>query len=240
MSGLSEYFDKFKRDDCEEIVYNNIPQNYIEDYITFLKHGNSQHVVASEKVIKYVEILNNNINYPAFYSMCSNTSENLNSPSDRFQKGSLREKALDIYSDGRFKHVDKEGYDNIDIQTNCKIEWKTTKLLTEKSKTKKKYIEARIKNTMGNNTTCEINNPADIYLFGGKDGIVLCDYKLLSKYLHKSKDCISCKIPINEITIVNFSKDFEKEIKIVQDKTKDINYIEMRDEMQNNFLKNFK
>lgn len=189
-------------------------------------------------LIEFANILRTNINLPAFFAMCINTNTNLNDPCNRFQKGTLREKGLDIYSNGRFKWIDEEGRDNIDTVTQSELEWKTTNLLTKTGKNKK-YIEARIKNTMGNSDSCTIKNPADFYLFGGKDGIVICDYALLEHYLNKTKDCITCKIPFEKMTIVSMSTDYESKIKQIQEKTRDVDYIKMRNDMLNHFLKEF-
>lgn len=187
---------------------------------------------------EFAKILKVNINLPAFFAMCINTNKNLNGPCNRFQKGTLREKGLAIYSNGRFEWVDEEGRDNRDRVTNADIEWKTTALLTKTGRTKR-YVEARIKNTMGNSDICTVKNPADFYLFGGQDGIVMCDYTLLEQYLNKTKDCIVCKVPFDKMTVVSMSKDYEEEIKKIQEKTREVDYIKKRDEMLDNFLKEF-
>ena len=67
----------------------------------------------------------------------------------------------------------------------------------------------------------------------------MCDYTLLEQYLNKTKDCIVCKVPFDKLTVVSMSKDYEEEIKKIQEKTREVDYIKKRDEMLDNFLKEF-
>lgn len=178
------------------------------------------------------------INFPSFFAMCLNTSACLNKPSDRFAKGGLREKALESFSNGRLRWIDQEGRDNHDDILELDIEFKTTKLKTKTGKNKK-FVSARLKNTMGDNATCCIKNPADIYMFGGCDGLVICDYKTLEPYLHMSKDALTCKIPYEKVTPIAFASDYDEEIKVKMVATKSVDYVAMRQKMEMEFLNNF-
>ena len=178
------------------------------------------------------------ISFAAFFAMCLNTSNNLNKPSDRFAKGGLREKALESFSNGRLRWIDEEGRDNRDDVLGLDIEFKTTKLRTKTGKNKK-YVAARLKNTMGDNATCAIKKPADVYMFGGCDGLVICDYKTLEPYLHMTKDALTCKIPFEKVTPIAFASDYDEEIKAKMTATKSVDYVAMRQKMEMEFLSRF-
>lgn len=178
------------------------------------------------------------INFPSFFAMCLNTSACLNKPSDRFAKGGLREKGLESFSNGRLRWIDQEGRDNHDDILELDIEFKTTKLKTKTGKNKK-FVSARLKNTMGDNATCSIKNPADIYMFGGCDGLVICDYKTLEPYLRMTKDALECKIPYEKVTPIAFASDYNEEIKAIMVATKSVDYVAMRKKMEMEFLNHF-
>ena len=176
-----------------------------------------------------------------FFTMCMNTSSNLNKPSDRFAKGGLREKGLEIYSGGRLKWIDEEGRDNRDTVLNKDIEFKTTPLKT-KTGNNKKNISARLKNTMGNNAKCSIKNPADIYMFGGCHGLMICDYETMIPYFEQTNDALVCKIPFEKLTPIAFSSEYKTQIENKLKEIKEIpnvNYVKMRHKMEMDFLNNF-
>ena len=144
-----------------------------------------------------------------------------------------------MFSNGRLKRIDEEGRDNHDDILKLDIEPKTCALLTPVMRKPKKYIIARLKNTMGNNASCSIKNPADIYMFGGLDGLMICDHKTLEPFLHMSKDCLSCKIPFHLLTPIAFSSDYQEEIKVKMVATKSVDYVAMRQKNGNGILKPF-
>jgi hypothetical protein len=187
---------------------------------------------------EYAATLKSIIDLPAFFAMCLNTNTNLNTPSLRFIKGGLREKGLETFSAGRLKHIDEVGRDNIDTVTDMTIEFKSVELLTKTGKNKQ-FIDARLKNTMGNNAKNSIKDPADIYLFGGKDGLVMCDYDNMVPYLKQTKDALVVKIPYDHIIIVAYASEFTEQIDIINKKTTEVDYIATMDKMNSTFLNNF-
>jgi len=190
-------------------------------------------------VKKYALELKKIINLPAFFAMCENTSTNLNSCSNRFEKGGLRELALEVFTNGRLKRVDGIGRDNRDCITGAEIEFKTTSLFTPTGKYKKN-IQIRLKNTMGNNTICAIKNPADFYILGGKDGLVLCDYQTMVPYLKKTNDALIGRIPFDKVTPICYARDAKSQIDAIIQRTTLIDYVKEREEMRRNFINKFK
>lgn len=187
---------------------------------------------------EYAEILRGVVNWKAWFAMCKNTENNLNTPTDRFIKGTLREQGLDVFSNGRLTHVNEEGRDNRDNILNLDIEFKTTKVRTGKGRIPS-FIKARLKNTMGDNATGEIGNPADVYMFGNCKGIVICDYQTMRPYLYKTNDALSCKIPYNMVTPVIFYSELQTEVDAITERTTNVDYIEMRRQMHALFMSNF-
>ena len=189
-------------------------------------------------IAEYAQELKQCINFPSFFAMCRNTASNLNSPCDRFIKGNLREEGLDVFSLGRLERVDEEGRDNRDKILKIDIEFKTTTLFTEKGRPKRN-ISVRLKNTMGNNATGSIKNPAHFYIFGDYDGLAICDYLTMEPYLEKTYDALIVKIPFDKLTPICFAKDITVDINTIIENTTDVDYIGMRIEMHKKFMSKF-
>lgn len=185
----------------------------------------------------YANVLRKSIAWPSWFALCEKTKM-LNKPTERFVKGVMREKALETYSNGRFLHVNEIGYDNIDTIQNTKLEFKTAKLLTSKGK-KKKFISARIKNTMGN-SGAPIIQKADVYIFGGCDGVVICDFDTIATFLERKNDAITCKVPFECVVPVVFASDCQQEIDYLLDKVREIDYKSMEKNIMTTFLEKLK
>jgi hypothetical protein len=158
------------------------------------------------RILQYLDV-------DRFYKLVNSLGPQLNGRKDRFDKSDIIEQSIDVFSNGKFKYVDQEGYDLIDEELNVKIEVKYEDhgLITKTGK-KKRHINSRIKNTLKELTTPTLSNPADYYLFLEKNGMALISYKDMEEHLFitKAKDCIVSKIPFGKAEL--FSQNDKKEI----------------------------
>ena len=60
----------------------------------------------------------------------------------------------------------------------------------------------KIKNSLGETTSTNIDNPADYYMFAQENAVGIISYKELVPYLVNVKDGISAKIPHDKITYI--------------------------------------
>jgi hypothetical protein len=76
-------------------------------------------------------------------------------------------------------------------------------------------------------------------MFGGCDGLVICDYKTLEPYLRMTNDALECRIPYEKVTPIAFASDYNEEIKAIMVATKSVDYVAMRKKMEMEFLNHF-
>ena len=86
------------------------------------------------RILQYLDV-------DRFYKLVNSLGPQLNGRKDRFDKSDIIEQSIDVFSNGKFKYVDQEGYDLIDEELNVKIEVKYEDhgLITKTGKKKKTY-----------------------------------------------------------------------------------------------------
>jgi len=170
--------------------------------------------------------------------------EDMNGPSDRFSKGRLNELAFVQFSEGRFEHVDEQGYDLVDNKTGKKVELKFSisclKTPTGPLRESGCLGTIRIKNTMGvstsENPTLKLKNRADYYIFVDKTACAMAEYKDIEPFLVSKKDVIVLeKMPMHKLCLL--ADVSEEQIAITQTCPK---YIDRRKEMETKLFEDWK
>jgi hypothetical protein len=131
-----------------------------------------------------------------------------NGRKDRFDKADILEQAIEICSRGRLKWVDEIGRDHRDHERSLDIEFKfgAYSLFTPTGKPKK-TVEFKIKNSLGETKTNQINNPANYYMFAQHNAIGIISYREMLPHLINVSDGVSTRLPHDKITYIITPQD---------------------------------
>ena len=156
------------------------------------------------------------INWSRWFTLVKTLGDHCNGRKDRFDKADILENGIAVYSGGRLEWVDGIGRDHHDTLLNLDIEFKFAKN-SMFSKTKKngfvpkKVISMKIKNSLGDTTTAEIQDPAAFYMFAQEEAVGLISYEEMKPYLKVVGDGISTEIPHEKMTFIQVPSDSESQ-----------------------------
>ncbi len=184
---------------------------------------------------KYAEIIKQNFEPNRFASLLSSLGDQLNDRKDRFDKADIVEKSFEVYSNGKFKHVDSIGRDHRDNDNNLDLEFKFIEdgLFTPKRKKPKKTVTVKIKNSLGQDKGKNIDNPADFYVFAQTDAMAIISSAELKPYLVSVPDGIEAKIPLDKLTFIFKPNDVSTKI------NENINYKNIKKQAQLSIINSF-
>jgi len=185
----------------------------------------------------YAKHIKDNLDIVTYSSMVTSLGNSLNSRKDRFDKSEIIEKSFELYSNGKFKHVDDIGRDHRDEENNIDLEFKFSEngLFTKVKKLPKKYVTVKLKNSLGKNKGITIDNPANFYVIGQQDSIAIISYADIEPYLIDEDDGISAKIPLDKLTFVFKPNEVSDKIKI----NEKLSYKQFKAEAILNYIKGF-
>ena len=166
--------------------------------------------------IDYAKELRNTIDYQRFYKLLKTIGTDLNSRKNRFDKGSIIEQALSIYSNNQLVWKDEIGRDLYDSKYKYDIEVKFSEnlLFTLKNR-KRKNTKIKIKNSLGKNKGTTIHNPADFYILAQQNALAIIDWKTMKPYLRSVPDGIEATIPTDVLMFI-FTPDDVNNINTVE------------------------
>ena len=107
----------------------------------------------------YAQTLHNIIDATRYARLIASLGNQLNDRKDRFDKADIIEQSLEVYTEGRLKHVDDIGRDHHDTVTGLDLEFKymADGLFTKTGKSKA-TIKVKLKNSLGKNKGTTIEN----------------------------------------------------------------------------------
>ena len=89
---------------------------------------NTEPTIEKTDTQKYSDRILQYLNVDRYYKLVNSLGPQLNGRKDRFDKSDIIEQSIEVYSNGKFKWVDQEGYDLLDQEQNIKIEVKNISL----------------------------------------------------------------------------------------------------------------
>ena len=158
---------------------------------------------------QYAKELSCVIDGKRYTNLMTSIGPSLNERKLRFDKADFAEAGVEIFSGGRLKWVDEIGRDHLDVKHNHHVEFKfiSRGLITDKGNLRKN-VDVRVVNKIGNNDGDEpLSNSlkSDYYMIGQEDSIAIITRESLSKYLVRSSDAITAKVPLAELEFVHKS-----------------------------------
>ena len=170
--------------------------------------------------------------------MVADIGDDLNSRKNRFDKADLIEFAFSEATGGILEWVDEEGWDLGCKKTARKFEVKSQKycLFTPRGNKKKNTSEIKLTNTLQQAEKKKLNNTADYLILidsAAMSAGIISYSKVVEKFSIEKKDGFSCKIPLEEIEILHFPEEFNKQNR------KQKTYAAAKRELQQRYVKNF-
>lgn len=196
--------------------------------------------MTKEQVAEY---LKDTIDWSAFYSLVDTVGKTMNEAKDRFEKSDLFEGALEAYSDGRVKYVNKNGVDHLlpEINENLEMKYSTSGLYKVRKKTGITLHDVIGSIRLVNTNTDKIPttlpaNYANYLLLVDLNGAAVIDVATLKQYLFFGAGFIEARnIPIDKFKIIVRPEDgIKREI------LPDFSYKEAKKQFQIAFLNQVK
>lgn len=144
---------------------------------------------------EYAHDLSKAIDEKRYKKLIKSLGPQLNDRKDRFDKADIIEQSIEVYSNGRLKWVDDIGRDHHDTKLGLDIEFKyaSNSIITKTGKLKDK-IKVKIKNSLGSHKGVKIEDPADYYIIGQENAMVIISYTDLEPQLVAVPDGIEAHI----------------------------------------------
>lgn len=196
--------------------------------------------MTKELVAKY---LKDTIDWSAFYSLVDTVGKTMNEAKDRFEKSDLFEGALEAYSDGRIKYVNRKGIDHLlpEIDKDLEMKYSTSGLYKVRKKTgitlHKTIGSIRLVNTNTDKIPTALpEGYAKYLLLVDLNGAAVIDVDTLKQYLFFGAGFIEARnIPIEKFNIISKPEDNVK-----REILPDFNYKEAKKQFQIAFLNQVK
>lgn len=179
----------------------------------------------------YADDLRTAINLDDYTNLVAALGTQLNSPKDRFDKSDIIEQCIDVYSNGRLSWVDEVGRDHRDTLLNIDLEFKyVTNGMFTPLKREKKFVNVKLKNSLGASKGTNIDHPADFYMIGQQDAIAIISWDDVKPYLVAVPDGIEGHIPFAALTFLMKPTD------VVNNNTMNLDYKTVKAQAQRKII----
>jgi hypothetical protein len=150
------------------------------------------------------ELYRNIIDWKRWFTIVHQLGDQCNGRKDRFDKADILEQAIEVCSNERLTWVDGIGRDHHDNELNLDIEFKyaNSSMFSFTTKKPRRLVKMKIKNSLGETRTNEIQDPADYYMFAQQDAVGIISYAEMLPYLDIVPDGLMAKIPHDKITYI--------------------------------------
>lgn len=179
-----------------------------------------------------------NFDYNTLCKVVAAIGNDLNTPSERFEKGTLFEKALTRAFGGAVERINVKGCDLQDTKNSIKFEVKTMKncLYTNKGNLKKGNTSSiKLTNTLQQRENKTLSVTADylIIIDTSHAAMAIISYgDVVSKYSREKKDGFTCQVPMKKLSLLMEKDDSVKVSTTVE-------YSKIKDKYQNEYIDSF-
>lgn len=176
----------------------------------------------------YAKDIRSVLDFERYVSLIASIGNQLDTPKDRFDKSTIIEKSIEVYSNKRLEFVDGVGRDHYDTKLDLDLEFKfeNNVMFSPKRKNPKKLVKVKLKNSLGSHKGTKIANPADYYMIGQQDAIAIISWNDIQPYLVAVPDGIETHIPFDKLSFVFLPHEVEANSKL------DVNYKQIKAEAQ--------
>lgn len=186
------------------------------------------------------DFFSKSVDWDLFFSTVDAIGDSLNSPKNRFDKSDILELAIEVFSNKKITHHNKNYRDFYipSLGIYCEMKYSINLLFNKRGVSKSK-INLTLINTMGKN---EKRNKlpkdySDYLIAVDSQGCAVIDKLTLSQYLDSSSDSGQIKakkIPIDKVILVREPLDIKRRT------IKNLDYSQAKLELQKEFLTNIK
>ena len=156
-----------------------------------------------------------NVNWNGVCDVMYSIGDQLNAPTERFDKGGIGENAIATLSNGELTWINGVGKDHWVVKLGRSIESKFERTQSDfgTNGALRRTLKRTIKNKLGKGSdSAVIHNPADWYLFWNSRSAFLVDAATVQAHARRSGDQICAKVPISEMYCVFMTNDTERKV----------------------------
>ena len=145
------------------------------------------------------------VNWSSFFVMIKTLGDDLNERKDRFDKASIIEYSLEIFSNKKIRWVDEIGRDHFIDDLDIAMEMKFIKSAkyTYSKKLPKKNVKVKLTNTIGSSDGRTLPNTFDCLLIASEYDVSVIKYEELLGYVESAGDGLIATIPFDRLCDVS-------------------------------------
>ena len=180
------------------------------------------------------------VEWSSFFVMLKTLGDDLNDRKDRFDKASIIEYSLEIFSDKKIRWVDEIGRDHFIDDLDIAMEMKFIKSAkyTYSKKLPKKNVKVKLTNTIGSSYGRTLPNTFDCLLIASEYDVSIIKYEDLLQYVESAGDGLVATIPFDKLYDVSLI-DETNALSLLENNRSVCNYKQEKAEAISRFLAQF-